>query len=290
MYRDLKGRDKSTGNWPLVSSPSKGFVDLPVQIPCGRCIHCRLNTAMSKTVRLTHEMRSWETASFLTLTYDPDNLVYGDRGIPTLTRGQQGHMTLFFKRLRKHLIGLKVKYFQCAEYGEKGHRPHHHCILFGYDFSDDRSLVPGSIDLYRSPTLDRIWSYGACAIGSVTWDSASYVASYSVKKLTGEQGKKAYDECGILPPYMTSSLGIGQKWIENWLYDVYPRDWIVVKGHKIKPPRYYDEALLRRDPALHRKVMLNRQKQEFDEDKWMNAVKSLAIKEKELEFYKNPKI
>lgn len=288
MYRDKNGRTKD-GTWPLVSSPQDGYYDLKQEIPCGQCKLCRLNTSLQKTIRLSHEIQSWEEASFLTLTYEDKHLPIGSpqHSIPTLTRGQTGHMTLFQKRLRKYLKN-PIKMFQCGEYGEKTHRPHHHCILFGHGFLADRSPIVGSDSLFRSSVLDKLWTHGACSIGNVSWDSASYVASYSVKKLTGEQAAETYDSLKIEPPYMTSSLGIGREWIEKWLYDVYPKDWIVVKGHKVKPPRYYDNVLKERNPEMYRKVMFARQKQEFDEDSWMNAINALQIKEKQLEFFKNP--
>ena len=291
MYRCKNGQTKH-GTWPLVSSPSEAYSDLKVEIPCGQCILCRLNTSLQKTIRLTHEVHSWPTTSFLTLTYDQENLPMTSSdtlpSLPTLTRGQRGHMTLFQKRLRKYLK-KPIKMFQCGEYGEKTHRPHHHCILYGHDFSAERTPVVGSPNLFRSVVLDKLWPHGSCVIGNVSWDSASYVASYSVKKLTGKQGAEAYDSLEIVPPYMTSSLGIGREWIENWLYDVYPKDWIAVKGHKVKPPRYYDNVLKRRDPGLYRQVMFKRQKESgIPDDVWNNRYNALQIKEKELEFYRNP--
>ena len=287
MYRSKAGRTPE-GTWPLVSNPKDGFVDLTVQIPCGRCIFCRLNTSMGKTIRLTHELEFWDTAAFLTLTYEDKHLPLNDAGVPTLTRGQSGDMTLFIKRLRDR-IDVPIKIFQCGEYGEKYGRPHHHAIIYGYDFSEDRSPVSSDGKLFSSQLLNDCWKKGECVIGSVTWDSASYVASYSTKKLVGDDAKQ-YDILDIEPPYMTSSLGVGKRWIEKWLYDVYPRDWIAVKGHKFKPPRYYDKVLEEKNPEMYKKVIKAREDHEYPEDYFKRGIAAMSIKEKQLEFFKNPKL
>ena len=290
MFRSRDGRNPDTGKWPLVFNPRDGCGDLPVDVPCGQCIWCRLDSSRQKTVRLTHELDYWDVSSFITLTYGNDNLVFASSGLPTLTKGQHGHMTLFFKRLRKHFKSKPLKYFQCAEYGDRTSRPHYHVILFGEDFSHDRQLVSSNPDLYYSPLLDRLWSHGGCRIGTVTWDSVSYVADYCVKKLTGDQGAIAYDSVGLVPPFATSSEGIGKQWITDWLYDVYPRDFLVVRGHKQRPPRYYDDFLLRHDADLHRSVVAARQEVERSDDYYLNAISSNLKKSSEINFWKNPKI
>ena len=290
MYRsNLERYNSETGKWPLVSNPKDGCTDLPVDIPCGRCVFCRLKNSFSKSVRIVHELDSWSSSSFLTLTYEDDNIPLTDAGVPTLTRGQSGDLTKFFKRLRKHLR-RPLKYFSCAEYGERTARPHYHSVLYGADFMDDRVLLSNQqYPLYRSDLLNSIWGHGNCVIGSVTWESASYVASYVLKKLVGDDAV-VYDELDIVPPYMVSSLGLGRAWIDKWLYDVYPRDTINVRGHLVKPPRYYDDRLKTRDLRLHKKVIERRRDVEFDEEYHLNAISANIKKTNQLEFFKNPKI
>lgn len=301
MYRCKKGRTRD-GTWPLVANIADGCGDLPVIVPCGRCIHCRLEIARQKTVRITHELLYHEVSCFITLTFNDGNLSYGNLGLPTLTRGQRGDVTLFLKRFRKWLetkmfpvpaLRPEIKFFQCGEYGELYQRPHHHMILYGYDFSHDRVIDVKSstadYTVYRSKTLESLWGKGDCHIGTVSWDSASYVASYCVKKLLGDDADAQYDDLGRIPPYMTSSLGIGKKWITQWINDVYPRDYIVVRGHRCKPPRYYDEYLRNHNPDLYEEVILARQRREHPDDYYDNAIAASLKKEKMLQFHKNPK-
>ena len=92
------------------------------------------------------------------------------------------------KKLRKALgkNGKRIRFFHCGEYGESTSRPHYHAIIFGYDFPDKkkwRTTDRGDI-LYRSPLLETLWDKGSSEIGSVTFESAAYVARYSLKKIT----------------------------------------------------------------------------------------------------------
>jgi len=40
---------------------------------------------------------------------------------------------------------------------------------------------------------------------------------------------------------MSRRPAIGKRWIERYWRDVYPRDFVVMDGHELKPPRYYDK-------------------------------------------------
>lgn len=293
MYRsNLERYNRKSATWPLVSNPSDGCTDLPVDIPCGRCVFCRLKNSFGKSTRIVHELETWDTACFLTLTYNDDTLPISSKGLPTLTRGQSGHLTKFFKRLRK-CINRPVKYFSCGEYGERTARPHHHAVLYGYDFADDRRYLKmsGNHKLYTSQLLTDLWQHGNCYIGSVTWESASYVASYVVKKLTGPDAAVTYDYFDLVPPYMTASLGLGLNWIDRWMHDVYPRDRINVNGHLVKPPRYYDDRLKKTNPDLYADVMRNRRNNaDFDEEYHLNAISANLKKSSQLAFFSNPEL
>ena len=42
-YRSRMGRNPETGKWPIVFNVADGYHDMPVQVPCGKCIGCRLD-------------------------------------------------------------------------------------------------------------------------------------------------------------------------------------------------------------------------------------------------------
>ena len=100
----------------------------PAALPCGQCIGCRLERSRQWATRLMKELRLHNHASFITLTYDDNNLPKTADGVPTLCLRD---MQLFLKSLRKHFQPVQLRYFQCGEYGEKTQRPHYHMILFG---------------------------------------------------------------------------------------------------------------------------------------------------------------
>lgn len=143
----------------------------------------------------------------------------------------------------------------CGEYGDQSGRPHYHAIVFGLDFADKRKIGK---DLFESRDLSRIWSFGIASIGEVTFESAAYVARYSLKKITGDAAEAHYSrvdlETGevyqITPEFAHMSLkpGIGAGWLRKYVDNTYPRDYVIVRGKKSKPPRYYDKLLEELDP------------------------------------------
>jgi len=106
-----------------------------------------------------HEAACHEANSFVTLTYDDAHLPPGGSLRP-------GDMVKFWKRLRAAL-GRKVRYFHCGEYGEQLGRPHHHALIFGFDFPDKVWLRgSGETSLWRSPFLESLWPFGHSSVGS----------------------------------------------------------------------------------------------------------------------------
>lgn len=236
-----------------------------VPIPCGQCIGCRLERSRQWAVRLVKELKSHDTASFLTLTYD-------DKHVPLV--GTSLKMTLnkediqkFLKRLRFEISPRKIRYFQCGEYGETYGRPHHHMILFGEDFLKDRVPARKSragFPQWSSPTLTRLWGKGEALIAAVTFESCAYVARYSLKKHLGPGAKLLY--AGKMPEYVTMSRrpGIGADYLTEFISDVYPSDEVAILGRpSCLPPKYFDKLLEKVDPELFAKIKAKREK-EFD--------------------------
>ncbi|WNK13524.1 MAG: replication initiator protein [Microvirus sp.] len=212
-------------------------------LPCGRCIGCRLERSRQWAVRIVHESKMHDENSFLTLTYSPENIPK-DRSLSVV------HCQLFLKRLRSVLYPKKIRFFLCGEYGENLGRPHYHAIIFGY-LPSDRVLIKGEGDLalWSSDSLSRIWGHGFVSIGSVSFDSAAYVANYATKKITGALAPNHYK--GLRPEFLLMSRrpGIGRPWLDKFASDVYPSDQVIVRGHPTRPPRYYDQLLEASDPA-----------------------------------------
>jgi hypothetical protein len=158
----------------------------------------------------------------------------------------------------------------CGEYGDTTFRPHFHACIFGYDFPDKKPFKrsgSGST-LYRSDLLEDLWPYGQSLIGDVTFESAAYVARYVMKKVTGFNAKSHYervdDDTGevfsMVPEFTKMSLkpGIGAGWFDKYHDDVYPHDYVVVRGLETKPPKFYDRLLERTDPEAWEALQFER--------------------------------
>ena len=61
-----------------------------------------------------------------------------------------------------------------------------------------------------------------------------------MKKITGAPAVDHY--AGRIPEFnlMSRRPGIGRAWIDRYLSDTFPRDYVVVNGVKCSLPRYYD--------------------------------------------------
>ncbi len=241
------------GKRSIMFNVREGLADMPVSIPCGRCTGCQLGKSRDWAVRCAHEAQMHEANVFITLTYDKQN-VPREGEVETL---RPRDFVLFMKKLRKEK-GSGLRFLQCGEYGDLG-RPHHHCLLFNCDFGDKyiwsrRHYGP----VYRSEALEKLWGMGFAEIGEVNFESAGYVARYTMKKIGSD-----FDQFGRarVPSYMTMSRrpGIGAGWYEKFKSDVFPRDQVVIRGGRVvRPPRFYDDRLEKEDPRLRDELQRDR--------------------------------
>lgn len=256
-YNPINGfRSRTTnlsGKRNIVFTQTQGFKDMPVTVPCGQCIGCRLERSRQWAIRCVHEAQLHDQNSFLTLTYAPEHL-------PKDQSLVKSHMQKFFKRLRKKLYPQKFRYFYCGEYGEKNDRPHYHVCLFGYDFPDKKHFktINGN-QLYTSEILESTWGYGLTSVGNLTFESAAYVARYITKKITGKYALHFYNRIDSkgeiiserLPEFndMSRKPGIAKAWFQKFSKDVFPSDFIILREKKMKPPKYYDKLFDQVAPA-----------------------------------------
>jgi len=270
-----------------------------IQIPCGKCIDCRLKYSLNWAIRMMNEASCYDSNCFITLTFN-------DKFLDPSYSLQKYHFRNFIKRLRKYLTDHKfsdseqncqllgavrqvrrVRYFHAAEYGETFQRPHHHAIIFNYDFPDKiLKTKRNGFNYYESPILSKLWSdpktkesYGFHEISDVSFDSCAYVARYILKKVNGEKEEEHYslvDEQGNFvkreKEFCTMSRGrgavrgIGGGWYQRYAEtDVWAFDRMHVKGRQyMTPPRYYTEKLLLTDPKKYEIIKAERLKKVKD--------------------------
>lgn len=248
MSRDLDDINPVTGKVKRVFNESLGYPGTRMELPCGKCFGCRFDRARSWAARIMHEASLYDHNMFLTLTYNDDHLPRLPDGTATLNKED---ITKFFKRLRKHYSGVKIRYYQVGEYGDNFGRPHHHAIVFNLR-PDDLVHIKTSYGImyYISPTITGLWPLGNHIIGDVTFDSACYCARYILDKVGGDIADEHYN--GRMPEYSTMSRrpGIGKDWYDLYKDDLYRQDKCVVNDDFIlRPPRYYDNLFAVDNPS-----------------------------------------
>lgn len=270
----------SSGKLGVVFNVSDGYRDMPVVVACGQCWGCRLERSRQWAVRCMHEASLYEENCFLTLTY-------ADEFLPKFGSLDKAAFPKFMKRLRKLISPKKVRFFHAGEYGARLGRPHYHACLFGHDFADK---VPwssrGGYPVWRSGQLEALWACGQSELGSVTFESAAYVARYIMKKVTGENAGEHYSTVDassgevveLEREYTTMSRrpGIGKPWLDRFMCEVYPEDSVVVRGRLMKPPRFYDLAYELTDSVGFQAVGRARRRARRPEDQ---TVERLEVRE-----------
>ena len=193
---------------------------------------------------------------FLTLTYDDEHLPSNKLFYPDWQE--------FAKKLREkrvnHITDPEVKkeyrkkfympMMVTGEYGEQNKRPHWHAIIFNYRPKDSKHLYTSDHgeEVFTSDEIHKLWGKGRHEFGSVTIESAGYVARYASKKLVhGHDGDHEYE-----PIHRTASKrGIGRTWIEKYWKHTFDNGFIVLpNGQKAGIPRYYVDWLKTEKPDV----------------------------------------
>lgn len=274
----------------------------PLELPCGQCMGCRLERSRQWAMRCIHEASMHDDNCFITLTYNAENLPPDGSLI-------KSDYQKFMKKLRRKYVRYAkdkngksypinpIRFYHCGEYGDEFNRPHYHAILFGFNFDDWVYLFdsPAGNPIYMSPTLEKLWGKGFVTIGTVTFESAGYVARYCMKKINGplkdqineKTGLKHYERYNdftgeiseVLPEYATMSNrpGIGHSWISSYRSDVYPKDFTTIRGMRMKPPKYYDRYLEQIDVEMYDEIKNGRQLDAYLSDE--NSSARLSAKE-----------
>lgn len=219
-------------------------------VPCGNCLGCDLERSRQWAVRCMHEASLHDDNCFVTLTYDDEHIPAGGSLDPSA-------FPLFMRRVRK--VVSDVRYFYCGEYGENFSRPHYHALLFGWWPRDaEQCGSRGDHRVYRSAELSRLWPFGFHEFGSVTFDSAAYVARYVVKKIRGPEAVNHYlavdvDTGEVVArceefAQMSRRPGIGAGWFGRFGGELERNGTVVVSGRETPMPRYYRKLMDRFAP------------------------------------------
>lgn len=211
-------------------------------VPCGKCPVCISKRAIEWATRCKHEISLHNQSSFITLTYNDDNLrseeiVYED-------------FQKFMKRLRKQYPNQNIRYIVSCEYGTNKKRPHFHAIIFGYNPKNQEYLrtTPKGFKLYKSEELSKLWKKGFHSIGEANEKTAYYIAKYSLSNSKHQIIRDQSGEIVELCDYMrcSTSPAIGLRFFER-NYESIMED----SKFTGKPvPRYYLKKLEQISPAV----------------------------------------
>lgn len=221
-------------------------------LPCRKCIGCRLDKSREWANRILLEQLYHQDPWFVTLTYDDEHL---PRSFPVdSATGEilsvhaslvKSDLQKFFKRLRKN-SSQQLRYYCAGEYGTQTYRPHYHCIIFGLKLNDLKLLKTNFSNqpYFTSEFISKCWPYGIHVIGRVTFESAAYVARYTMKKAMHGYTQDYYDKAGIQPEFQTMSLkpGIGYQYLFDHPEIFNFKSFSVSTpsgGVKMYPPEYF---------------------------------------------------
>lgn len=233
------------------------FIDKPElfqnikQIPCGKCIGCRIDYSRDWADRMTYHSFGKENSSyFITLTYDDDHLSKLDHSpIYDIYSLSKDDMTDFIKSLRNHFRSSELDFYYSSEYGDSSFRPHYHLIIYNLPLDDLEfwKLDNEGQAIYTSELIHRLWKKGLCSVQSFAWLNAAYTASYVEKKRDGRLAAE-YQALGILPEFcrMSRRPGLAYDFYINnystiWENNGFPVDRTVNKCGKLGIPRYFQK-------------------------------------------------
>lgn len=228
------------------------------QIPCGKCLGCRLDYAKRWSDRMILEYDHTKKAVFITLTYNDDNLpdpVINEETGEVCFPLVKLDVSTFMKNLRSRVPYVsrkeKLRFFASGEYGPTTHRPHYHLILFGTDLEEIGNIAglefAGKNELkqiyWNSPFLNNVWNKGFVQVSEASYDTMNYVARYTAKKAQGDSYAK---DNGIQEEFslMSRNPGIGAFYAQEHEDDVRKTKGIYVSGKKfIHWPSYLIEKV-----------------------------------------------
>lgn len=249
------------------------------EIPCGKCIGCRIEYSRQWANRMMLELQYHDSAYFVTLTYSDDFIPHnpvadqdtGEYKYDSYTL-RKDHLSKFIKHVRKHFPNQNIRFYGVGEYGSKTIRPHYHIIVFGLvlDDLDLYKRTPQGDCLYTSRSLNECWSnfigfdshgvprydqIGWCVVAPVTWETCAYVARYVNKKMSGPL-ENWFISQNMQNPFslMSRRPGIGKQWYIDHP-DFYEKEFINLrtgtKGIKFRAPRYFDKLLEEDCPEIY---------------------------------------
>lgn len=273
------------------------------QLPCGKCIECRLEYARTWAIRAVHEAKMHEHNCFVTLTYDSEHLkseklIYSDwqafakklrdkifRDFVAEKFGPKYWSSLtplekkqFRKDHKNELSKTNIGIFVTGEYGDEGKRPHWHACIFNWAPNDGifKYNNHNGDPCYSSKTLSELWGNGICEYGAVTFQSAGYVARYAAKKLShGRDGEHDYEPISK----KSSKNAIGKSFYKKYFENIFDLGSVILPdGTQCSIPRTYERWLAKDNPEKFRLYLQRQKTKRLEVASINNAIKEKRVR------------
>lgn len=216
-----------------IRNPKKGVDPQFITVPCGKCNFCLQNRRKEWSFRLWEEFKTATSAYFVTLTYNEENVPWGE-GKMTL---EKGRLQRFMKYLNEHQRKAgkpNVRYYATGEYGTETDRPHYHIIMFNLDNEIKKKLDEG-----------KLWGEGHMYWRNVGVESIEYVTKYLI------DADEEYTDREKPFSIMSKRPGLGASYMERkakWNYNPEMKSdevkyYTLWKGTKHRLPRYYKDKI-----------------------------------------------
>lgn len=204
-----------------------------VNAPCGRCLSCCIAKQSALSFLCQKELQrvysSGLGASFLTLTYNKNNVPYVSEKscYQTLSKSD---LQKYLKRLRRYIERSNlptIRFLACGEYGDSLGRPHYHLVIFGLS------------DYLARKFTRSAWKLGLFQVGPLLPGGLRYVLKYMTKSRTDREIEQFYNSQGIQKPFIQHSQGLGRDWIFNHADEIAENGYTFVsRGKKRLYPKY----------------------------------------------------
>lgn len=224
-------------------------------IPCGKCVSCMRSSARLWQIRIMCESLYHKCNYFITLTY---------ASLPP-KKPIKDHLRSFVKNMR-NMYGKGIKFFGCGEVGSLHERSHYHIIVMMDEPIKDLEYLKriGLNDLYVSDDIYMLWKRGIISVGELDVESAGYVARYSQKKRSNNQGE-----------FCIMSRGLGLQYCIDNLDSLLDTDFIYVKGNKFQLPRYFIDKMIAKSKDLQKILAYKKRKEKRASDYRYNTLNSM---------------
>lgn len=220
-----------------------------ITVKCGKCDTCKRERQQQWAIKLINEAKYHKKACFITLTFD--NKILLDKNSKAYKYGANASFVFninnskeyfkkFIKRLRKKYYEKNITFYHVGEYGEKTKRPHHHAIIFGINFEEDRTemqLSKTGKTQYFSKTLSELWACGRVSIQDLNSNNTIYICQYTLKKFKNNELNKRYKS--IMSFSNRSKMNI--KWARRNATEIIKGYLSDLDGKKYKIPKSYLE-------------------------------------------------